>query len=97
MAARKTSMSFIYGKGKEFHPLFVVFSADADTILAKFKNDKVSYILAASLHRSPRYNNSYSVNTLQPLLYPIAQKYLQKLTLVKQIGDSEPAYLYKFN
>ena len=37
------------------------------------------------------------ISTMQRLLYPVAQKYPQKLTLVKQIGENEPAYLYKIN
>lgn len=97
VASRKASMSFIYGKGKEFYGVYMVFSNDPDSTLAKFKQEKVTHVILASLRQNPRFNNGQVINTLQRLLYPIAQKYPQKLSLVKQIGESEPAYLYKLN
>jgi hypothetical protein len=97
VAARKASMSFIYAKGKPFYAVFTVFSSDPDSVLASFKENNVTHIIAASLRRNPKRNDGYIINTMQRLMYPIIQKYPQKLELVKQIGDSEPAYLYKIN
>jgi hypothetical protein len=97
VAARKASMSFIYAKGKPFYAVFTVFSADPDSILTSFKENHVTHIIAASLRRNPKRNDGYIINTMQRLMYPIMQKYPQKLEFVKQIGESEPAYLYKIN
>jgi hypothetical protein len=97
VGARKAPMSFIYGRGKEFYGIATAFSDNADTILANFKENNVTHILMASLRRNPKHNDGYVINTIQRLLYPVTQKYPQKLVMVKQIGESEPAYLYKIN
>lgn len=97
VGARKAPMSFIYAKGKPFYGIDMAFSSDADTILTKFKNDSVTHVLMASLRRNPKQADGYVINTIQRLLYPVMQKYPGKLALVKQIGETEPAYLYKIN
>lgn len=95
--ARKAPMSFIYAKGKTFYGLDVAFSNNADTILTKLKDNHVTHIIAASLRRNPKVADGYIINTVQRLMYPVVQKYPDKFVLVKQIGESEPAYLYKIN
>jgi hypothetical protein len=97
VACRKAPMSFVYSKGKEFFPVYTVFSSDPDSILNTFKQNKVTHVLVASLRRNPKVIDGYVINTLQRLLQPVAQKYPDKITFVKQIGESEPAYLYKIN
>ncbi|MEP7169781.1 MAG: hypothetical protein ABI855_10475 [Bacteroidota bacterium] len=97
VACRKAPMSFVYSKGKEFFPVYTAFSTDPDTVLNTFKQNKVTHVLVASLRRNPKVNDGYVINTLQRILQPVAQKYPDKIILVKQIGDSEPAYLYKIN
>lgn len=97
VAARKAPMSFVYGHGKEFYPIYTVFSHDPDSVLNRFKNEKVEYVILASLRRNPAKNDGYIINTVHRLLQPVAQKYPSKLSLVKQIGETEPAYLYRIN
>lgn len=97
VACRKAPMSFVYSKGKEFFPVYTVFSSDPDTVLKRFKENKVTHVLVASLRRNPKVIDGYVINTLQRLLQPVAQRYPDKIALVKQIGESEPAYLYKIN
>jgi hypothetical protein len=97
IACRKSPMSFIYANGKEFYPVYTVFSSDPDSILNTFKENKVTHIILASLRRNPKKNDGYVINTINRLLQPVVQKYPNKLSLVKQIGESEPAYLYKIN
>lgn len=97
IVSRKPSMSFIYGKGKEFYPVYVAFSTDPDTILAKFKDEKVTHIIRGYLRDDPKVNNGKITETIDCLLSPIMLKYPKKMTLIKQIGKSEPAYLYKIN
>jgi len=95
VASRKAPMSFIYARGKEFYPVYTVFSSDPDSTLAILKRDHVTHVLIASLRRNPKKKDGYVINTLHRLFVPIAQKYPEKLKLIKQVGESEPAYLYE--
>lgn len=95
VACRKAPMSFIYGKGKEFYPIYQVFSTDPDTVLSVFKRDKVTHVMLASLRRNPKTNDGYIINTVHRIMQPLSEKYPTKLRLIKQIGESEPAYLYQ--
>lgn len=95
VASRKAPMSFVYSNGKKFYPIYTVISADPDSVLTIFKRDSVTHIILASLRRNPKKNDGYVINTMNRMFAPVAQKYPQKLKLVKQIGESEPAYLYE--
>ncbi len=97
VVSRKAPMSFVYSKGKRFYPVYTVFSDDPDTVLATLQREKVTHVIIASLRRNPKKIDGYTINTINRLLQPIAVKYPQKLRLVKQIGESEPAYLYEIN
>lgn len=102
VAARKAPMSFVYAKGKHFYPIYSVIAKDPntqqsnpDSALAILKRNHVTHLLLASLRINPKQNTGEIINTLHNIAGPIAQKYPQKLVLVKQIGASEPAYLYE--
>jgi len=95
VACRKAPMSFVYGQGKKFYPVYSVLSTDADSVLHIFKRDQVTHVLLASLRRDPKKIDGMIINTLHRMFVPVQQKYPQKLRLVKQIGESEPAYLYE--
>ncbi|MBA3665928.1 MAG: hypothetical protein H0W61_17250 [Bacteroidetes bacterium] len=102
VACRKAPMSFVYGKGKHFYPIYNVIAKDAktgqsnpDSALAIFQRNKVTHLLIASLRMDPSKSSGDIINTIHNIAAPIVQKYPQKLVLVKQIGDSEPAYLYE--
>ncbi|MBK7854887.1 MAG: hypothetical protein IPJ79_08265 [Bacteroidetes bacterium] len=41
VASRKAPMSFIYGGGKSFYPVYTVYSTDADSVLNYFKKKKL--------------------------------------------------------
>jgi hypothetical protein len=97
VASRKAPMSFIYANGKEFYPIYTVSSSNADTILNELKSNNVTHVILASIRRNPNKSDGYIINTIHRLMQPVAQKYPDKFTLVKQIGESEPAYLYKIN
>lgn len=102
VAARKAPMSFVYAKGKHFYPIYSVIAKDPqtqqsnpDSALAIFKKNKVTHLLIASLRINPNKNTGDVINTLHNIAAPIMQKYPQKLVLVKEIGFTEPAYLYE--
>ncbi len=95
VASRKASMSFIESGGKKFHGVYTVFTANPDSVLMHFKENKVTHIIIASLRRNPKKNDGYVINTFQRLFYPVAQKYPQKLRRVKLIGNMEPAECFE--
>jgi hypothetical protein len=102
IACRKAPMSFVYGKGKHFFPVYSVFGRDPntnqsnpDSALAILKRNHVTHILLASLRIDPSKNTGEIINTLHNIAYPIAQKYPDKLRLVKTIGEVEEASLYE--
>ncbi|HMT29061.1 MAG TPA: hypothetical protein PKD91_07265, partial [Bacteroidia bacterium] len=69
--------------------------ANADSVLNYFKSNKVTHVLLANLRRNPNKVDGYIINTMHRMLEPVSRKYPQKLKLVKQIGNTEPAYLYE--
>ena len=95
VASRKAPMSFIYGHGKKFYPIYTQFSQDADTILTNFKNAKVTHVIMASLRRNPKKADGQVITTMHGLLQAIIKKYPEKIVQVKQIGETEPAYLFE--
>ena len=46
---------------------------------------------------NPKFKTDDIINTLHNIVGPIQQKYPEKLILVKTMGDSEEAYIYKLN
>lgn len=95
VAVRKAPMSFIYSRGKKFYPVYNVFSSDPDSVLTVFRENKVTHVIAASLRSNPKLNNGSIINTMQRLMYPVSQKYPDKIKLIKTMGESEPAYLFE--
>ena len=107
VASRKASMSFVYGKGRKFFPVYKVVALDTttgysnpDSVLMYFKKSKVSHVILASLRRDPSKADGNIINTLERMIKPIAQKYPEKIQFVHQIpaqdqAQIEPAYLYK--
>lgn len=104
VACRKAPMSFVYANGKHFYPIYSVIGKDPETqqsnpdsALAIFKRNHVTHVLIASLRINPKQNTGDVINTLHNIIAPIAQKYPQKLKLVKSIGASETAEVYQIN
>lgn len=95
--SRKAPMSFIYGNGKKYYAVYNVFSDNADTVLTTFKDAGVTHVIVASLRRNPKKVDGYTINTIQRLISPMANKYPRSLILEKQIGETEPAFLYRID
>lgn len=93
--SRKPNMSFIYGNGKKFPGQYWVTTTNADSVLLEWKNQNISYVLLPTLRMNPEKNNGRFINTLHRMLQPVAEKYPEKLRLVKTIGTDEPTYLYE--
>jgi hypothetical protein len=102
VASRKAPMSFVYGKGKKFFPVYSVIKKDTttnqshpDSALAFFQQNKVTHIMLPSLRLDPNNASAGIINTVHNILAPIVTKYPQKLQLVHTEGDFEQCYLYE--
>ena len=63
VASRKAPMSFVYGRGMEFYPIYKVnFPRDADSILTKLKEQKVTHIMFANLRLDPKRSGDVMSN-----------------------------------
>jgi hypothetical protein len=98
VACRKAPMSFVYGKGKLFYAVYRGDeTANADSIVAMLKRDKVTHVILANLRVNPKSSQQGIINTVHRLLKPIVDKYPESLEFVRQEGTSEESVLYKFN
>jgi len=94
IASRKPSISFIY-TGRRFFGIYKVETTDPDSLLNYLHEQKVEYVIMASLRKIEAQKTEQIINTIQRYLGYIQQKYPDKIKLVQQIGDDEPAYLFK--
>jgi hypothetical protein len=104
VASRKAPMSFVYGKGKRFFPVYSVIAKDSltnqsnpDSALAIFKRNGVTHIILASLRLDPTRNTGQVINTIHNIIIPVAKKYPDKLIEKKVFGVTEQAAVYEFN
>lgn len=95
VASRKPDMARLYAGGKKFYGIFRFDSEDPDTLLNHLKEKKVTHILLASMRKNPEVNNGEVINTIHRYMAYIAQKYPDIFILQHQIGNSEPAYLFR--
>jgi hypothetical protein len=102
VASRKAPMSFVYGKGKKFFPIYSVIVKDSltqqsnpDSALAFFASKGVTHIMVGSLRINPKINSGDVINTVHNIVQPIFQKYPNKLKLVHTEGLSEQSYIFE--
>jgi hypothetical protein len=102
VASRKAPMSFVYGNGKKFFPIYSVIKKDSlteqsnpDSALAFFQKNKVTHVILASLRLDPNNASAGFINTVHNIFAPIGQKYPDKLRLVHTEGAFEQAYVYE--
>jgi hypothetical protein len=102
VASRKAPMSFVYGKGKKFFPVYSVIKRDSltqqsnpDSALAYFASQNVTHIMIASLRINPKQNTGQIINTVHNIVQPIMQKYPTKLKLVHTEGFAEQTYVFE--
>lgn len=100
VASRKAPMSFVYGNGKKFFPIYSVIKKDSltnqsqpDSALAFFNREKVTHIMVASLRINPTQNTGQVINTIHNIVQPIMEKYPNKLKIIHTEGVSEQTYV----
>lgn len=93
---RKPNMAAIYGQSDfQFKGLYRVPYFVADSIRNKIKRQNITHVIMANLRRNPKVANGRTINTIQRALAFYTSKYPSEFKLVKQIGKSEPAFLFK--
>lgn len=102
VACRKAPMSFVYGKGRKFFPVYTAVAINPvtnmsypDSVLNYFQENGVTHVLVGSLRNNPEVNDGIVINTLHRMLLPVAEKYPHRLKFVKQMGVAESAQLYE--
>jgi hypothetical protein len=102
VASRKAPMSFVYGNGKKFFPIYSVVHRDSvtkmsnpDSALAYFQKNKVTHVMLGSLRANPREPGMGIINTVHHIFIPVMEKYPQKLKLVHTEGAFEQTELYQ--
>jgi hypothetical protein len=104
VASRKAPMSFVYGKGKKFFPIYSVIKKDPETeqsnpdsALAFFQKNKVTHVMLPSLRIDPTNPAAGVINTIHNIIGPIAnsEKHQHHLRLVHVEGTAEQTYLYE--
>ena len=102
VASRKAPMSFVYGKGKKFFPVYSVIKRDSltqqsnpDSALTYFASNNVTHIMVGSLRINPKENSGQIINTVHNIIQPIIQKYPNKLKLIHTEGLSEETYVFE--
>jgi hypothetical protein len=93
--SRKPNMSFIYGNGKKFVGQYWVTTTNADSVKMEWQGKKIEYIILPNIRMNPKKNNGRIINTVHRMLGPYAQKYPDKVKLLKTIGTVEKCQLYK--
>ncbi len=94
--ARKHSMSFIYGNGREFTPIYQVPTImDADSMISFVKGFKCRYVILAQLRANPAKKDGQIVNTINVIMGRIHEKYPNKFKSLHREGTDEEAEVYE--
>ena len=96
VACRKPKMAEIYG-GREFLGIYQMPTRDADEMVTFFKENKIDYVIAASLRMNPKANTGRVITTIRFVLKTLLTKYPYALELVKYEGKVEHAFLFKIH
>ncbi|MCF8374112.1 MAG: hypothetical protein K9H64_20995 [Bacteroidales bacterium] len=93
IACRKPNIASIYANGRDFDGFYRVPSQNADSLLLKFENRNIKYVVLGSLRINPKMKTDRIINTMQNYLAIIQQKYPHIFRQLHTIGSDEPAYL----
>jgi len=102
VVSRKAPMSFVYGKGKKFFPVYSVIFRDSltrmsnpDSALAFFQKNKVTHVMLGSLRANPNDPAMGIINTIHHIMGPVFEKYPNKIKLVHTEGVYEQTEIYE--
>lgn len=95
---RKAEMSWIAGEGKNiFSGVYKLISNEPDSVFNEIKKRKATHVILGNLRVDPRKKTDKTISTIRNSLSYLNYKYPACLTLVKEFGDDEKAYLYSFD
>lgn len=94
VACRKPNNSRIYGN-RPFFGVFKMPSYNADTVRMYLDSNRVEYIIAGHLRRTPEQRTEYFINTIHVMLSVVLRERADYLELVQHFGSAEPAYVFR--
>jgi hypothetical protein len=97
VGSRKAGMSYVYSNGMTQYGINRIRTENPEELLDLLVENKVGYIIDASLRANPAANTGQVISTVPRFMYYIRTKYPETFELVHTIGNTEPAYLYKIN
>ncbi|MFM9944965.1 MAG: ArnT family glycosyltransferase, partial [Bacteroidia bacterium] len=78
VASRKAPMSFVYGRGMEFYPIYKANgSQNADSVLSLLKKNKVTHVIFANLRLDPKRSGDI-MSTIPPEYPAIYRAYMDQ-------------------
>ncbi len=99
VAARKPNSLTVYSSGRPFYGIYNSEAAmNANQLLDKLQQEKVSYMILASLRLNPdQYIPNQFIGTMHSWAGRIEQAYPGTMQIVHQTGTLEPCMLVKIN
>ncbi len=98
VVCRKAEMSWIAGEGKNiFSGVYMLMGNEPDSVYNELQRRKATHVIMGNLRVDPRKKTSKTISTIRNSLSYLNYKYPACLTLVKEFGDDEKAYLFRFD
>jgi hypothetical protein len=98
VVCRKAEMSWIAGEGKNiFSGVYKLMGNEPDSVFNELKKRKATHVIMGNLRVDPRKKTDKTISTIRNSLSYLNYKYPACLTLVKEFGDDEKAYLFSFD
>ncbi len=95
---RKPQMSWVASGGKDFFKgIYRLESSNPDSMVAFFKEMKATHVIMANLRLNPRKKTERTITTIRNSLYLLTVRNPGALTLLKEIGTDEKAYIFKLD
>jgi len=98
VVCRKAEMSWVAGEGKNiFSGVYMLMGTEPDSVYNELKRRKATHVIMGNLRVDPRKNTGKTISTVRNSLGYLTHKYPACLTLVKEFGTDEKAYLFSFD
>jgi len=95
---RKPQMSWVASGGKDFFKgIYRLESSNPDSMVTFFKEMGATHVIMANLRLNPRMKTERTITTVRNSLYLLTVRYPGALTLLKEIGNDEKAYVFKID
>lgn len=95
---RKPDMSWIASEGKDiFNGIFRLEYNNSDSTLVMFQQNKATHVIMGNLRGNPAKKTDKTINTVRNTLIYLTAARPACLTLLKEFGTDEKAYVFKID